>query len=77
MREMIKVFIEEMEKILDEKFDEKQDSWKEESLDSLGTKLQDQVSNYVLRNHLKHRDPKRTIIHVANYCLFIFTKLNE
>lgn len=79
MREIVKAFAEEMEKILDEKFGEYQDSWKDEPLDSLGTKLQAQVSDFVLRDHLKmsKKDVIRTVAHAGNFCLFIFTRLNE
>ena len=76
MKEMVKIFAKEIEKMLDEKFDKYQNSWKEEDLNSLGDKLQAQFSNFILRNHLK-KDPKRTITHAGVYCMFILNKLNK
>ena len=76
MREIIKVFAEEMDKVLDEKFDKYQDSWKEVDLASLKIKLDAQVSEYMFKEYLQE-DSKRTLVHIANYCLFILTRLNE
>ena len=79
MREIVKAFAEEMDKILDEKFDEHQDSWEDEPLDSIGTNLQAQVSNFVLRDHLKmsKEDVMRTAVRAGNFACFIFSRLKE
>ena len=78
-REMVKVFAEEMELVLDEKFDKYQDSWKDEPLDSLGYKLQEQVSKFALRNLLEMSDEDimRILAHIGNFTCFIFTRLNK
>lgn len=76
MKEIVKIFAEEIDKMLDEKFDKYKDLWEEEDLNSLVVKLQAQVSDFILRNHID-KDPRRIITHVGVYCMFILTKLNK
>lgn len=76
MREIVKVFAEEMDKVLNEKFEKYQDSWKETDLALLRTKLDAQVSEFMFQEYLQE-DSKRTLVHIANYCLFILTRLNR
>ena len=76
MREIVKVFAEEIDKMLDEKFDKYQNSWEEEELALLKAKLNAQVSEYMFQEYLQE-DSERTLVHIAVYCLFILTRLNR
>ncbi len=81
MKEIVKKFAEEMEKVLDEKFEKYQDSWKDENLSELKKSLDKQKRKLTLAfdNNYYYKDKeetKRTLINIANYCLFIFTGLD-
>ena len=81
MKEIVKKFAEEMEKILDEKFDKYQNGWKDEEFYRLRLSLNDQLDNLVVyeTNNIDYKKEKarakRILTHIANYCLFIFTKI--
>jgi len=79
MKEIVKVFAEEMEKILDEKFEKYQDSWKDEDLDSLVRYLNEQVRklNKLLLKRIINKKDLRRLVHIANQCLILFTRLNK
>ena len=79
MKEIIKKFAEEMEKIIDEKFEKYQDGWEEAQLYDLKHSLNEQFEKLAVNPYIPNsfKKTKRNLIHIANYCLFIFTKLNK
>jgi len=82
MREIVKKFAEEMEKILDEKSEKYQDGWKlaniSELLESLNKQLKkirfSDYENSIINANINKRN-QRTLHHVANYCLLICNRL--
>jgi len=79
---MIRKFAEEMEKILDEKFEKYQDRWKETELYGLKDRLNYQfdklvIFNDMINNPKNKEETKRVLLHISNICLLIFTRLNE
>lgn len=71
----LSTFAEEMKKVLDEKFEQYKDSWKTMDLGFLKYKLDDMAKNtYVYK---PESNPKRKLIHIANYCYFLYNRLAE
>jgi len=81
-KEELQQFAEEMEKILDEKFEKYQDGWKfaeiSKLLDSLRFQLETiEPSDYedsIVNRNINKRN-RRTLLHVANYCFLISNRL--
>jgi len=72
---MYKFFI-QMEKILNEKRHKyKGDTWKISNLDFLLSKLKEQLDSIDYTENKEQT--KRKIIHIANYCFFIYSRLNS
>jgi len=65
----------EMIKILREKLKIYKDTWKTIYLDNLIHKLKEQVKEISYRNNIKRT--KRQLLHIANYCYFIYQRLND
>lgn len=81
-KEYIKNFTEEMEKILKEKYKKYKDGWKETNIYELRRLLNKQFSKLTIyndyENNRKHlEETKRKLIHITNYCLFIYTILEK
>jgi len=74
-------FAEEMEKVLDEKFEKYQDGWKVANISELRTKMNEQIkniSNIIMAGvGFDKEEVKRKIVHAVNYGFFLYTKLNE
>lgn len=73
--EMLEKFAEQMEEILEEKSKQYQDFWRTCNLGTLAGKLKAQVRKLVFFKNYKSR-AKRTLIHIANYCYFIYNRLD-
>ena len=78
-------FVVEMVKVLDEKFDKYQDSWKDKNSWYLRVKMKKQVeelnniitSNNEYKNTDYNKKVRRKLIHIANYICFLFDKFSE
>jgi len=68
-------FSTEMIKILREKSKIYKDIWKITYLDNLINKLKKQIKTIDYRNNIKRT--KRQLLHIANYCYFIYQRLND
>lgn len=79
---MVKIFAEEMERILDGKIGQYQDGWEEAELYGLKSNLNKQFGRLVVYNDIinspnNKEEAKLTLIHIATLCLLIFTRLNS
>jgi len=71
---MYRFFI-QMEKILNEKKDKYKDTWKTANLHFLLEKLKEQLDSIDYKDDIEKTI--RKIIHIANYCFFIWNILNS
>jgi len=69
-------FAKAMEKILNEKEEKYNDMWTICELKELMEKLQDQVDSIVKLDINEHLAMRR-LIHIANYCYFLYNRLNN
>ena len=69
-------FVLEMEKILTEKFEKYQNTWQTCNLGTLIGKLHEQVNQLVILKE-DNKKAKRTLLHIANYCYFLYIRLTE
>jgi len=87
---LLEKFREEMKKILDEKLPKYQDTWKIVPLGSLKHKIVKQLGGLVFhisdllprelaqKVDIAHKNKmKRKLLHIANYCFFLYTRLKE
>jgi len=68
-------FMLRMDEILKEKSEKYKDLWEICNLGILVGKLKEQVNKLVITEDIEN--PKRTVLHIANYCLFIYNRLQE
>ena len=81
----LKEFIDEMIKILEEKRPKYKDTWMKCGIETLKTKLNEQTENWfidsvILKNSIipeNKENTKRNLIHIANYCYFLYSRLSE
>jgi len=69
-----------MEKILNEKKSKYNDTWKTANLSFLIGKLKEQLDSIdiiSLRRNISKEKTKRKLIHISNYCFFLYTRINE
>ena len=69
-------FRNEMMEILKEKFDKYQNIWKNSETEYLLFKLKQQLKQIRLYT-VNSEITKRKLLHIANYCYFIYEKLKE
>ena len=87
---LLEEFGEEMKKILEAKLPEYQDTWKTVPLGTLKHKLIKQLGGVVFyisdllpkelaqKVDIEHRNKmKRKLLHIANYCFFLYSRLKE
>ena len=72
----------EMEEILQEKLSKYKDSWKTTSILKLHNKMIEQIEKmpHIEYHHLTDIDrikARRRLIHIANYCFFLYNRLGE
>ena len=85
MIEEFNKFVVEMVKVLDEKFEKYQDSWKDTNSGDIRAKLKEQVEdlNNIITSNTEFKKPgyeekvRRILIHIANYCCFLFNMFME
>jgi hypothetical protein len=74
-------FKEEMNKILKEKYPKYKDSWKCDGIGIIRDKMDYQmksISNIIMSCvDWDQKEVKRKVLHIANYCLFLYNKLSE
>ena len=83
--EYLDKFVKEMIKVLDEKYEKYQDSWKDTNSGDLRAKLKEQVENLnnIITSNTEFKKPgyeekvRRILIHIANYCCFLYDKFGE
>ena len=81
----LKEFIDEMIKILEEKRPKYQDTWKKVPIAELKAKLDKQMENWVIDSIIminsivpeNKKNTKRNLIHIANYCYFLYIRMSE
>lgn len=71
----------EMEDVLEEKFPKYKDSWKNASISELRTKMDKQIFfiSKIITTKIEWDKEKvrRKLLHVANYCFFLYNRLGE
>jgi len=68
-----------MKKILDQKQEKYGDTWKTEPLNILRDRLHNKIIRWTTRNLFDSSSDTevRILLHIANYILFLFTRLRE
>ena len=85
MLEYFDKFVDEMIKVLDEKFEKYQDSWRDTNSGDLRAKLKEQVKdlNNLITSNIEFKKPdyekrvRRKLIHIGNYSGFLHDKFSE
>lgn len=78
-------FAEKMEEMLKIKKVKYQDTWKIMPIGELKAKLDKQMENWVIDSIIlinsiipeNKEDTKRNLIHIANYCYFLYIRMSE
>lgn len=73
--EQIEKFQNEMITILNDKFNKYKDTWKTVKFHKLYENLDFQIDKLFKNISLTNQELKRTLIHIANYCYFIYIRL--
>lgn len=81
----LKEFVDGMIKILEEKRLKYKDTWKTIPIAELKAKLDKQTENWVIDSIIlinsiipeNKENTKRNLIHIANYCYFLYSRLSE
>ncbi|KKM23392.1 hypothetical protein LCGC14_1615650 [marine sediment metagenome] len=75
----LKEFTIEMSNILEEKFEKYKDSWKTTSIGELRPKIGEQmkgITDIIMTGYEFDREKvKRKLLHIANYCFFLYNRL--
>ena len=79
----IKKFTDEMIKILQEKLPEYTSTWKTVDLKTLQNKMKEQIEkgnifNVILRDsYITKEKTRRRLLHIANYCFFLYNRIED
>jgi len=76
MRKVVIEYAKEMDKILDEKFEEFQDSWKKVDLYVLKNSLNEQFEKLIISDN-NVKEAMKTLLHLGNYGAFLYARLKE
>ena len=84
-KEYVDKFVEEMKKVLDEKFEKYQDSWRDTNSGDLRAKMKKQVEelNNIITSNTEFKKPgfeekvRRKLTHIGIYGCFLFHKFSE
>ncbi|KKN53358.1 hypothetical protein LCGC14_0603280 [marine sediment metagenome] len=81
MLELVDEFTNKMNHMLEEKFPKYKDSWRDTNIGDLRTKIGEQmkgITDIMMTGYEFDREKvKRKLIHIANYCLFTYNKMDE
>ena len=66
----------EMEDILLEKLSKYKDTWKTVSINTLISDMNEQIKK-LPTIFLDKKKTRRTLLHIANYCFFLYNRLGE
>jgi len=69
------IFQKEMLNILKQKNKKYNDTWKTSDIYYLKNKLRKQLDSTFFHNPEKVKRAKRQLLHIANYCYFLYTKI--